>query len=128
MRKVILGDSNINNQHKRQKVKLMSDDGNPPHTMYHFRITSQHGENGILLAITKRLGLRKGYAVEIGAADGLRGSNTYPLSERRWNILMIEGDDEEYNKLLENTKNNGNIIPCKRYTRLEGDYTLSKIL
>lgn len=95
---------------------------------YHKKITSQHGENGIIFTAIRRLGIKNGYALESGAADGIRGSNTYPLSNRGWTILMIECDDDEYRKLINNVDNNKNILPLKSRIDLDGENTISKIL
>lgn len=54
---------------------------------------SQYGEDGIIAAIVGMLGTRKtGWAVEIGASDGVTHSNTLALERRGWKCVCVEAD------------------------------------
>jgi hypothetical protein len=55
---------------------------------------SQNGEDGILAELLRRLDLRAGVAVEIGAADGSENC-TRALVEDGWRAVWIEGDPGE---------------------------------
>lgn len=87
---------------------------------------SQHGEDGLLAEIIRRINPEK-VACEFGAADGKRYSNTYALLEAGWQCYFIESNEEYRFKLFENilgyrgnaimmsvSKNNINaIVPLK---------------
>lgn len=62
---------------------------------------SQFGEHSILEAIADELGLGVGWAFEVGAGDGVSGSNTVWCRNREWPTVMIEADTETYQKLKE---------------------------
>jgi hypothetical protein len=51
---------------------------------------SQNGEDGIIAQCVERLGLARGYCVEIGANNGLWLSNTRLLLENGWSGKFVE--------------------------------------
>lgn len=66
---------------------------------YKKNFTSQYGENGILDAILKKLGIDGGSLIEFGANDGKYFSNTYHLLETgKWFCTYIE-PHEKYREL-----------------------------
>jgi len=91
-----------------------------------FNITSAHGENGILLAISRILKNKNRIGVEIGAGDGLASNNLHPFIFRNWKILYIEGNEEYYKRLIENTSKYSNVFREKAIVRNGED--LNKIL
>lgn len=93
---------------------------------YKFNITSNHGENGILLAISRIMKGGNKVGVEIGATDGLLGNNLYPFISRNWKILYIEGDEKHYKNLIKNTSEFHNVSTEKAFVESGGD--LNKIL
>lgn len=48
----------------------------------------------------------KGVCVEVGAANGIKGSNTLYFEQRGWNVLCIEPNPEHIDSLLKHRKNN----------------------
>jgi hypothetical protein len=62
--------------------------------------TSQSGEDGVIEEIFNRLNIKKGVAVDIGAADGKWYSNTYSLVLNNWEVFEIESSENEGLKLL----------------------------
>jgi len=67
---------------------------------YRSNVTSECGEDGILAQLFERLGITKGYCVEVGAFDGVRFSNTRSLlAERGWRGLLVEKDVTAYGQL-----------------------------
>lgn len=78
-------------------------------------LTSQNGEEGILLECVQRLGIRKGKAVEIGGSDGRYCSNTALLLERGWSGAFIEADYGLYQKCAANWAHRKDVISiCSR--------------
>lgn len=85
---------------------------------YERNIYSQHGEDGVLEEIFKRLGVedsRDRWCVEVGAWDGKRLSNTFYLVSKGWSSVMIEGDADKYQSLLKTAKEFKNIHPINKY-------------
>lgn len=67
-----------------------------------FNVTSQGGENGIVEKIFQAIGTNNQYCVEFGGFDIKHFSNVYPLwSKSEWKGLLIEGDNNRYQKLVE---------------------------
>jgi len=58
---------------------------------------SQNGEDGIIAETCRRVGIGRGYFVEIGAADGNENC-TRALAEDGWTGLWIEGDARKASK------------------------------
>lgn len=66
-----------------------------PRHLAHFehRAFSQHGEDGILLEILRRIGVTHRYFVEVGAGSGIE-NDTGILFAQGWRGIWIEGDGE----------------------------------
>jgi hypothetical protein len=64
---------------------------------------SKFGEDGVIERIFEVIGSGPCFAVEFGAADGIRSSNTRNLIiNHGWSALLIEGKAEEAQKLHQN--------------------------
>jgi hypothetical protein len=88
---------------------------------YRKNITSHHGENGMILTLIDKLNLKNGLALEVGAYDGVVRSNICPLRDMEWNLLYIEGDNDNYKQLKENMINYSNVIcECSFINLIEG--------
>lgn len=68
-----------------------------------FNSFSQFGEDGIIDRIFRTIKPESKFCVEFGASDGLYLSNTARLWLRGWKALLIECDDDAYNRLVQNT-------------------------
>ncbi len=68
------------------------------------RVYSQGGEDGVIAKLFELIEPTAKYAVEFGAADGLKGSNVRRLYEQGWAGLQIEGDPSQFAQLVENMK------------------------
>jgi hypothetical protein len=79
---------------------------------------SQNGEDIIIEFILEKLNIYKGHVVEFGARDGINGSNTFRFVKKQFRSLMIEGDNDSYQKLKRNMKKYPNVIPCKKFINL----------
>jgi hypothetical protein len=53
-------------------------------------IYSQNGEDGVLAALFRKIGISSYYCVELGSGDGITDSNTYLLRLQNWNSLLID--------------------------------------
>jgi hypothetical protein len=69
-------------------------------------VTSQCGEDGLIAAVFARIGTRNRWCFEVGAADGLRTSNTWALRMDGWRSVLIEADPVEFARLRNNTSYN----------------------
>lgn len=71
---------------------------------------SQVGQDGIIEFILKTIGRDKGFFVEFGAGDGIKGSNCRRLFEQGWKGLFIEADGTKYRMLKNNYEDNAQIV------------------
>ncbi len=71
---------------------------------------SQLGEDGILGAIFHVIGAANKWCCECGAADGLFFSNTRKLIEEGWTGVLIEGNEGEFSRLVDNSKPFGDRV------------------
>src|SRR5215468_696196 len=56
---------------------------------------SQHGEDGIIDYLTRRLQKPRGYFIEIGCANGLENNSTWLALGRSFSGLMVDGNRED---------------------------------
>ena len=68
---------------------------------------AQYGEEDFLDVFFKD---RIGYLCDIGAADGMRYSNSRSLLEKGWSGLLIEPNKSNFAKLVELYKENKSVI------------------
>lgn len=93
-----------------------------------YNITSHHGENGMILAVVDILKWKNGYALEVGAFDGVTRSNICPLRDMGWNLLFIEGSDDNYKLLEENMKTYSNVVCNQSYINMTKGTTIDDII
>lgn len=68
-------------------------------------VYSQFGEDGIIEAIFNIIGTKSKRCIEFGAWDGFLYSNTANLfSNKEWEAILIECDEEKFSDLLKNVK------------------------
>ncbi len=63
-----------------------------------FKISSQNGEDGILLYIFSKIGIKNKTFVEFGVGDGRECNTANLIRNFEWNGLMIEGDKKFYHE------------------------------
>jgi FkbM family methyltransferase len=66
---------------------------------------SQEGQDSILLQFFNKVGIDKGYFVDVGSVDGIHFSNTYALEQSGWNGICVEAHPTYYPMLKENRTN-----------------------
>jgi predicted SAM-dependent methyltransferase len=92
------------------------------------KIWSQRGEDGIIEAIFTTLNIKTGYAVELGAWDGIKYSNVYNLITKGWSATLIEGDEKKHSLLVKNMEKYENVKCVQKIISLERGNTLDEIL
>jgi hypothetical protein len=60
---------------------------------YECKIYSQNGEDGILQAIFRKIGVTNKYAVEFGVEDGSECNTRYLIEKKGWTGLRMDGRD-----------------------------------
>jgi hypothetical protein len=61
----------------------------------------QYGEPGLIDALLAKVGEINRWCFEVGAADGVWLSNTKRQRARGWSAVLIEADDEKFDKLAD---------------------------
>lgn len=95
---------------------LLNKKNNLPFYKYRKIKFSQHGEEGILSHLIKKLDLKKLNLVEFGAWDGIHLSNTFFFieKEKKNKAIYIEANKNRFKDLLITAKIYKNIIPILR--------------
>jgi hypothetical protein len=57
---------------------------------------TQYGEDGMIEELIKRMGFLGKIAVDIGASDGIKYSNTFNLVKAGWEVYAIEGRENPH--------------------------------
>lgn len=65
---------------------------------------SRNGEEGIIETLLSRIGISRGFFVEIGAGNGISSCNTHFLAERGWKGVFIEEDPPLFSLLIAHTR------------------------
>lgn len=92
------------------------------------KVKSQNGEDGILEFIFDKLGVQQGRAMEFGAGDGIRLSNTYNLIQKGWRALLVEGGRGKFKKLKNNMARFPRVLCRRSFVSLEPGETLEDML
>ena len=81
---------------------------------YRKNVYSQHGEDGVVAEIVRRIGLAPGWTCDVGAWDGRYGSNCYNWVKRGWPCLMIEANERRFQYLQQLARRqHGRIKPVQ---------------
>jgi len=89
---------------------------------------SQKNEDKIIESIFSKLKIFNGSFVEVGAGDGITLSNTRNLLEKGWLGTYIEGDNNLFLTLVENTKDFKDVDCLNYYISNEPIYKLDHLL
>jgi hypothetical protein len=92
-------------------------------------IKSQHGEDGIIAELFKRIGSSNKWVVEFGALNGTHHSNSWHLiMEEGWSGVLIEADTTYFEKLAEVYKDIPRAHCLNEFVEFEGRQSLDSLL
>jgi len=95
---------------------------------YKGNIYSQFGEDGIIIEITRRMGISSGTCIEFGAWDGVLLSNTANLwTNKDWEAVLIEPGKEKF-KVLEKVAAPYKCLCLNDFVTPVGNTSLENIL
>jgi len=90
--------------------------------------TSEHGENGIIERIFATIGEESKWCVELGALNGVHGSNVWSLIHvRGWSGVLIEADKTQFEKLQREYAHFPHAHCINAYVSFEGSQSLDSI-
>lgn len=93
------------------------------------KVTSQHGEEGIIAKVLEVIGQTDKWCVEFGSWDGKTCSNTYSLiTEKGYSAVLIESSAERFGKLESNFKDNDRVICLNKLVGFLPEDNLDTIL
>ena len=91
-------------------------------------VTSQTGEDGLLSKVFDVIGVTDRCCVDIGAWDGIHGSNTRQLVLQGWKSVQVECDPERFRKLSRLYAANGRVTCIRRLVQHDGPDSLERLL
>ncbi len=92
-------------------------------------VMSQHGEDGIIEEIFRRVGTANTWCVEFGALNGTHHSNTWNLiMQEGWSGVLIEADPTYAEKLHEVYKDTPRAHCFNEFVEFDGEHSLDSIL
>lgn len=71
------------------------------------------GEEGVIKKYIDQFGIRRGFAVDIGASNGRCSSNTLWLFENGWSGFCVEYDPQKFVFLADNYKELRDVMLCR---------------
>ena len=106
----------------------MTDKPLPDLMSFAHAVHSQHGEDGVIAEIFRRLGVERGVFCEFGAIDGVRNSNCRALFEKGWRGVFIEPSEEGFQKLRKNyAGHTDRITVLNLFVKSGGENSLDRI-
>lgn len=96
---------------------------------YGDNVTSEHGEDGVLKRIFEIIGAQSHSCVELGALNGVHGSNVWQLIKKEgWRGVLIEADQTYFEKLQKEFANVTGAECINAFVSFEGPQSLDSIL
>jgi len=91
-------------------------------------ITSEHGEDGIIEKIFEIIGEESKWCVDLGALNGVHGSNVWHLiKECGWSGVLIEADQTYFEKLQQEYAGIKNVHCVNAFVSFEGESSLDTL-
>jgi hypothetical protein len=95
---------------------------------YGSNVTSEHGEDGVLKRIFEIIGAPSRWCVELGALNGVHGSNVWQLIKMEgWNSVLIEADQTYFEKLRREFAETSGATCVNAFVSFEGPQSLDNI-
>jgi hypothetical protein len=92
-------------------------------------VTSECGEDGILEALFAMLGVRRGYAVDVGACDGVWCSQTWTLFARQeWRGRALDRDPDLFQELADRYRPFDGVTCLNEHVGNRAPHSLDAIL
>lgn len=93
------------------------------------KIKSEHGEDGILAELFRRIGIQHKWCVEFGALNGTHDSNTWNLIVNEgWSAVLIEADKTYFEKLRKTYREIPRAHCINEFVEYDGKHSLDAIL
>ena len=95
---------------------------------YGGNVTSEHGEDGVIKRIFVVIGAQSRSCVELGALNGVHGSNVWQLIKNEWwNGVLIEADQTYFERLQREFADTPTVECVNAFTSFEGPQSLNNI-
>lgn len=95
---------------------------------YSKNVTSEHGEDGVIERIFEIIGEGEKWCVELGALNGVHGSNVWSLIHKRgWSSVLIEADKTQFEKLEKECAGIATAHCINAYVSFDGNDSLDAI-
>lgn len=108
--------------------KILTSMSNRDLLSYSRNVTSEHGEDGVIEKIFEIIGEGDRWCVELGALNGVHGSNVWHLvKERGWKSVLIEADRTYFEKLQKEYAGNEQAHCVNAFVSFHGDNSLDRI-
>ena len=102
---------------------------NAPLLAFSHDVTSEHGEDGVIKRIFEILGAESKSCVELGALNGVHGSNVWQLVKKEgWSGVLIEADQTYFEKLQQEFADVPRAQCINAFVSFEGEQSLDAIL
>lgn len=95
---------------------------------YGGNVTSEHGEDGVIKRIFVVIGAQSRSCVELGALNGVHGSNVWQLVKNEgWNGVLIEADQTYFERLQKEFLGTPGAECVNAFVSFEGPQSLNNI-
>jgi hypothetical protein len=95
---------------------------------YGHNVTSEHGEDGILEKIFSVIGEENKWCVDLGALNGVHGSNVWSLIQKRgWSGVLIEADNTQFERLEKEFSAYNRVHCINEFVSFEGEQSLDAV-
>src|SRR3989338_546574 len=96
---------------------------------YGSNVTSEHGEDGVIKRIFEIIGTESRSCVELGALNGVHGSNVWQLVKKEgWSGVLIEADRTYFEKLQQEFADTQSAECINAFVSFEGSTYLDNLL
>lgn len=95
---------------------------------YSGNVTSEHGEDGVIKRIFEIIGAQSSSCAELGALNGVHGSNVWQLIKKEgWSGVLIEADQTYFEKLQQEFSGITGAECTNAFVSFEGSQSLDNI-